>query len=125
MHRVLSMQKEHPMAHLLVVAPSPAFRNSLRFALEAEGYEVTAAASLRAMDPPASAFDCTVLDHHALDDFGADGRRMLATLAPVVFLANSAAHPLAASSFRTVTKPTLGPALSDAVRAAIAARRST
>lgn len=113
------------MAHLLVVAPSPTFRNSLRFALEAEGYDVTAAASLHQVDRGSSAFDCAVIDHHALDDAGSESGRILAQFEPVVFLANSAAHPLAASSFRTVTKPTLGPALSDAVRAAIAARRST
>lgn len=113
------------MTHLLVVAPSPIFRNSLRFALEAEGYEVTAAASLHEVDHPSSSFDCAVVDHHALDDAGADSRSMLAAVAPVVLLANSPAHPLAAMSFRTLTKPTLGPALSDAVRAAIATRRTT
>lgn len=112
------------MTHLLVVAPSSTFRNSLRFALEAEGYEVTAAASLRAVNPPSS-FACAVVDHHALDDAGDDSPRVLAALAPVVLLANSPAHPLAAMSFRTLTKPTLGPALSDAVRAAIAIRRTT
>lgn len=113
------------MTHLLVVAPSSTFRNSLRFALEAEGYDVTAAASLQATDRPASSFDCVVLDHHAIDGAASDDTRLLAASAPVVLLANSAAHPLAASSFRTLTKPTLGPALSDAVRAAIAARDAT
>ena len=113
------------MAHLLVVAPSPVLRNSLRFALEAEGYDVTAAASLQQVDYASSSFDCAVIDHHALDAAGSDSGRILAQFEPVVFLANSAAHPLAASSFRTVTKPTLGSALSDAVRAAIAARGAT
>lgn len=113
------------MVHLLVVAPSPTFRNSLRFALEAEGYDVTAAASMHEVDQPGSSFDCTVLDHHALDDAGAESRRILTEFEPVVFLANSPAHPMASLSFRTLTKPTLGPALSDAVRSAIAARSST
>lgn len=113
------------MAHLLVVAPNATFRNSLRFALEAEGYDVTTTASLATLASPASRFDCSIIDHHALDGTGADGRRMLAAAAPVVLLANSPAHPLAALSFRTLTKPTLGAALSDAVRAAIAARRAT
>lgn len=113
------------MTHLLVVAPSSTFRNSLRFALEAEGYDVTAAASLPAVDQPASLFDCLVLDHHAMDGASGDKGRLLAAFAPVVLLANSPAHPLATSSFRTLTKPTLGPALSDAVRAAVAARGGT
>lgn len=113
------------MTHLLVVAPNVTFRNSVRFALEAEGYDVTAMASLPPAEPSSSRFDCTIIDHHALDGTGLGGRRMLAALAPVVLLANSPAHPLAALSFRTLTKPTLGAALSDAVRAAIAARRAT
>ncbi|WP_423067763.1 DNA-binding response regulator [Devosia sp. CN2-171] len=113
------------MVHLLVVAPSSTFRNSLRFALEAEGYDVTAAASMHDVDQPSSSFACTVLDHHALDDAGSESRRILAEFEPVVFLANSPAHPMAALSFRTLTKPTLGPALSDAVRSAIATRTAT
>lgn len=86
---------------------------------------MTAAASMHDVDRSGSSFDCTVLDHHALDDTGSESHRILAEFEPVVFLANSPAHPLAALSFRTLTKPTLGPALSDAVRAAIAARGTT
>lgn len=86
---------------------------------------MTAAASMHEVDQPGSSFDCTVLDHHALDDAGAESRRILTEFEPVVFLANSPAHPMASLSFRTLTKPTLGPALSDAVRSAIAARSST
>lgn len=113
------------MTHVLVVAPGSAFRNSLRFALEAEGYEVTATATLQAAARPPSGFACSVIDHHALDDVGAESRTLLAEVAPVVLLANSPGHPLAAVSFRTITKPTLGPALSEAVRAAVAARGTT
>ena len=113
------------MTHLLVVAPSSTLRNSLRFALEAEGYDVTAAASLHVVDQPASTFDCVVLDHHAMDGAARADRTLLTAFAPVVLLANSLAHPLAGLSFRTLTKPTLGPALSDAVRAAINARGAT
>jgi DNA-binding response OmpR family regulator len=113
------------MTRLLVVAPNRSFRNSLRFALEAEGYDITAAATLRDVDQPASSFDCVVVDHHAIDGVARDDRRLLAAFPPLVLLANSLAHPLAGLSFRTLTKPTLGPALSDAVRAAIAARDAT
>ena len=119
------MRKEQQMAQLLVVAPNATFRNSLRFALEAEGYDVTAMASLAAGDTPSSPFDCSIIDHHALDRGGLEGPRILKAFAPVVLLANSPAHPLAALSFRTLTKPTLGASLSEAVRAAIAARRAT
>lgn len=125
MHWRPLVQKEHLMSHLLVVAPSSSFRNSLRFALEAEGYDVTASASLQAVDQSSSSFDCTVIDHHAIEGVDVDDRRLLVAFAPVVLLANSLAHPLAALSFQTLTKPTLGPALSEAVRAAIAARDTT
>lgn len=122
---VAAVQKEQWMTNLLVVAPSSTLRNSLRFALEAEGYEVTATASLPAVDLPTSSFDCVVVDHHAIDGTAAGDHSALAASAPMVLLANSPTHPLAVLSFRTLTKPTLGPALSEAVRAAVAARSHT
>ena len=125
MHCWPLVQKELPMSRLLVVAPSSSFRNSLRFALEAEGYDVTASASLPTVDQASSSFDCTVIDHHAIEGVGINDRSLLSAFAPVVLLANSLAHPLAALSFRTLAKPTLGPALSEAVRAAIASRGAT
>lgn len=109
------------MVDILVVAPSPTFRNSLRFALEAEGYGVTAVAWMDQVDQPASSFACTVLDHHGLRSNGPEDRRLLEQFEPIVLLANTPTHPMAAFSFRTLTKPTLGPALSDAVRSAITA----
>lgn len=113
------------MVKLLVVAPSLSFRNSLRFALEAEGYDVTAVASTQEVDQPASSFDCTVLDHHGLKGTVAESRGFLEGFEPVVLLANSPVHPMAPLSFRVLTKPSLGPALSEAVRSAISARAAT
>lgn len=78
------------------------------------------------LDPTLAAkreYDCVIVDHHATDrrqpDVVASEFRRLA---PVVLLANHTGHPLAGSSFRTVLKPLLGPALSHAVAEALAAQ---
>lgn len=110
------------MIRLLVIAPSPTFRNSLRFALEAEGYNVTAVAAIGDVDRSRRDFACTVLDHHGIGGDAEDARAFMRSFAPVVLLANTAAHLVAPLSFRTLTKPSLGPALSEAVRAAVASR---
>ncbi|MBN9316732.1 MAG: hypothetical protein J0I99_13405 [Devosia sp.] len=112
------------MVHLLVVAPSSSLRNSLRFALEAEGYTVTAVTSVDDLDEPAASFDCAVVDHHGLTSFTSESRRFLKEFEPVVLLANTPAHPMAGYTFRTLTKPFLGPALSEAVKRALATRAS-
>jgi CheY-like chemotaxis protein len=110
------------MTRLLVVTPAPEFANSLRFALEADGYEVTALAHSREADGLVADFDCTVLDHHGLDG-DKEAQHFVRRFAPVVLLANSAQHPMAPESFVTLTKPSLGPMLSQAVRLAIETRR--
>jgi len=112
------------MVHLLVVAPSSSLRNSLRFALEAEGYNVTAVPSVEDLDEPAASFDCAVVDHHGLKMVAPESRSFLQQFEPVVLLANTPAHPMANFTFQTLTKPFLGPALSDAVRRALASRAS-
>lgn len=106
------------MPHVLLVAPDSDLRRSLEFSLAAEGYEVTSRASIGAHEQP-SAFACTVVDHHAL---GPDPQRAAAffnIFTPVVLLANAQEHPLSPRAFRTVMKPLLGAALTDAVRDAL------
>lgn len=113
------------MVQLLIVAPGRSLRNSLRFSLEADGYEVTAVAAVRDLDNPAAAFACTILDHHGLEGSAADRRATMQHFAPVVLLANRADHPMAPLSFCVLTKPFPGQALSDAVRAALEPRAGT
>ncbi len=107
------------MTRLLIVAPSPAFRNSIRFALEAEGYVVTAAASTRDVAVRPADFACTVLDHHGLEGGPAEWRNFVDRFRPVVLLANDGTHAMTPFTFRTLTKPSLGAALADAVTAAV------
>ena len=112
------------MLTLLIVAPSAALTASLRFVLEAENYDVTAMTSLADAEKVDRHFDCTVLDHHVLGS-GEDAGSItfLQSHWPVVMLANDLLHPLAKWSFRTLAKPLLGAALSQAVRDAVSAQR--
>lgn len=112
------------MLTLLIVAPSAALTASLRFVLEAENYDVTTVTSLAEAAEADRHFDCTVLDHHVLgsgDD--TESISFLRTHGPVVMLANDLLHPLAKWSFRTLAKPLLGAALSQAVRDAVSTQR--
>jgi len=108
------------MIRLLVVAPAAVVSASLRFLLEAESYSVTTAASLAEAEAIPGRFACTVLDHRVLS--GGDGPAALAFVnshRPVVLLADDLSGALSAHSFRTLTKPLLGAALSAAVHDAI------
>ncbi len=113
------------MSHLLVIAPTAELRNSLRFALEAEGHDVTVHARLQDLSEPPDEFDCAILDHHALDANASEATDFLRAFGPVVLLANIDPHPLSHLSFITVTKPSLGPLLSRAVGQAIQSRSTT
>ena len=108
------------MSALLVVAPSSALVASLRFVFEAESHDVTAATSLAEASKIPGHFDCTVLDHHVLGQGGEEAIAFVKSHWPVVLLANNVLHPLANWSFRTLAKPLLGAALSQAVRDAVA-----
>ncbi len=108
------------MYRILVVAPDLDLRRSLQFALEAEGYAVTCRTSIGATEVPDD-FDCSVVDHHALGNDKASARTFLQAFQPVVLLAN-AEHALSTSAFRTVLKPHLGLALTNAIRDALETR---
>jgi DNA-binding response OmpR family regulator len=105
------------MYRILIVAPDLDLRRSLQFALEAEGYAVDWRASIGATEMPYD-FDCTVVDHHALGNDAAPARAFLQAFQPVILLAN-AQHELSASAYRTVLKPHLGLALTNAIRDAL------
>lgn len=108
---------------ILVVAPTDALRASVRFLLEEESYRVSTVASISEAATLTTAFACAVIDHHALrvtpaQELGA----FIGAHWPVVLLANGTAEELP-ESFRVVTKPLLGAALSQAVREAVALSR--
>jgi DNA-binding response OmpR family regulator len=112
------------MTRILLVAPDSDLRKSVEFALRAEGYEVTSFASIGANER-ASRYDCTVLDHHAIGLDPAVAARFCDVFAPVVLLANQPIHTLSPVAFRTVQKPLLGAALTDAIRDATGGRSAT
>lgn len=115
---------------IFVVDDDPAVRNSLKFALELEGYRVRlcadASALLGAADLPRS--QCLVID---LKLPGTDGLDLLDELrrrnitAPAVLITS---HPsrnvrerAARGGIPIIEKPLLGNALSDSIRHAVAA----
>lgn len=108
-----------PTTRILIIAPAGDLERSLRFALEAELYAVTWRASIGALVMP-DQYDCTIIDHHALGDDQAEARLFAEAFDPVILLANGP-HPLSANTFRTITKPHLGPAVTAAVRDALSA----
>lgn len=116
---VANLDCEEPMAHILIVAPSGELRRSLQFVLEAEGHQATSRDGFEDPHGLPAAADCTVLDHHAVAGHLQDAIDYAHRHAPVILLSNTPGHPLAEHCFRTVTKPFLGPFLSEALRQAI------
>lgn len=111
----------HNMGQVLVVAKDHELRSSLQFALEAEGHMVETVSRLDATLGAERRYDCVIVDHHATDRRPRETvTRLFRRLGPVVLLANASNHPLSPESFRTVLKPLLGPALSQAVAQAMA-----
>lgn len=104
---------------ILVVAPTDALRASLRFLLEEESYRVTTTASIDEASALQAVFACSVIDHQALKTRRpAEVDAFVTAHWPVVLLANGTPDELP-GSFRIVTKPLLGAALSHAVREAV------
>ena len=105
---------------ILVVASTDSLRASLRFLLEEENYRVTTAASIEDASTLTSRFACTVVDHHAFRQLpGAELAAFIHGHWPVVLLATGTPGVLLPISFRVVTMPLLGAALSHAVREAV------
>lgn len=114
-------QLSQQIDEILVVAPTDALRASLRFLLEEESYHVTTASSIEEAAALPGIFTCSVLDHHALRSRRAtEVDEFIQGHWPVVLLANGTPGVDLPISFRVVTKPLLGAALSHAVREAVA-----
>jgi CheY-like chemotaxis protein len=114
-------QLSEEIDQILVVAPTDALRASLRFLLEEESYRVTTASSIEEAAALPRGFACAVLDHHALRAKSAAAiEDFIHGNWPVVLLANGTPGVELPASFRVVTKPLLGAALSHAVREAVA-----
>lgn len=107
------------MFHVLIVAPDTDLRRSMRFALEVDGYVVSARAQPADVEISPEEVDCVILDHHLADRGLNEARGFCHRFQPVVLLANTASHPLAPTVFRTLLKPQLGPTLSAAVSDAV------
>lgn len=106
---------------LLVIAPDSDLRRSLTFALEAEGYAVTALADVDSAQLVGSThYDCTIVDQAALAGTEAAMRAFCAAAKPVVMLSNTPVGWLPADGVTVVEKPTLGESLSQAVQGALA-----
>ncbi len=112
------------MPNILLIAAESDLRRSVEFALRADGHQVNCFASIGAHVLP-HGFDCTVIDHHAVGKDLTQGMAFCRAFAPTILLANGASHPLSAHAFRTVFKPTLGPALIAAVHDAVTTRGTT
>ena len=104
------------MSHLLVVAPELDLRQSLHFALEAEGYRVRSSEHIDWVSLAGQTFDCAVLDQHAAERNAPETVDFCARFAPVILLANTVPHALSEHASRTVLKPLLGAALAAAIR---------
>jgi FixJ family two-component response regulator len=124
------MQGRVPLGFLLLVDDDPHLLSALRFAFEAEGYEVSTFSSgeelLAAAHPQANS--CIVIDERLpgmtgldtvarLRDAGVDAPAILVTTHPSVHVARRAA----AANIEIVEKPLLDGGLARSVSAALAA----
>lgn len=106
--------------HILVIAADSDLRRSLEFALEADGYIVTAWSKLYiTMLTSDLAFDCTVLDHGALTVPPGEVIEFCIRARPIVLLSNSEIFWLSEWIAGSVEKPTPGGALSAAIQSAM------
>lgn len=105
---------------LLIIAPDDDLRRSLAFALEAEGYAVTALAETGSGELVGDGhYACTIVDQAALAGTDSAIRAFFAAWRPVVLLSNAPLSWLTWDGVRVVEKPMLGESLSQAVRGAI------
>ncbi|MCR4269132.1 DNA-binding response regulator [Nitratireductor sp. ZSWI3] len=95
-------------ATILVVAPDSAFRLSLRFMLESEGYEVevlNGLTDLRLLRPKAH---CLIIDHEILERQRMPVAALLEEGGPVIVLADIPVDTPADPRLRMIEKPLLG-----------------
>jgi hypothetical protein len=112
--------------HLLIVTPQPDLLHSLAFALEANGYQVTAFEAL----PPRSctgapAFDCSIIDQKAFVGEPYETVAFCIKSLPIVLLADTPIGWIAEWAAAVVELPVAGDALIEAVDKAIHAETET
>jgi FixJ family two-component response regulator len=109
-----------PSATILVAAPDDAFRRSLVFALESDGFTVSAHAEATEAfaSPGARDAACAVIDDDAVADWTLISRQFDSFGRPVILLTEFRQIP-ALPSIRLLMKPFLGEPLVKAVRDAV------
>ncbi|WP_367718841.1 DNA-binding response regulator [Nitratireductor sp. GISD-1A_MAKvit] len=100
---------------ILVVAPDTAFRLSLRFMLEAEGFDVVVPNRFDDAWRLRGKADCTIVDHDTLTTAGVSVTRLVEEKGPVILLADTLEDMPRAEHLRTIQKPLLGSAVVNAV----------
>jgi DNA-binding response OmpR family regulator len=108
---------------ILVAAPGTELRQSIVFALEADGFSVDPHLSLSAAMASAGASDAALLvvDENALDQ--AKGYKALKELGrPVILLVDKMRVGTRLGNIKVLTKPLLGRLLTDTVQSVLAMR---
>ncbi|MDN2567573.1 DNA-binding response regulator [Aquibium sp. A9E412] len=108
-----------PDTTVVVVAPDEAFRRSLGFVLEAEGYRIRLFDHLPAAGVWVDGACCAVVDEKALEVDGVPLARLTEGGRPVVLLVDRIKNGPAAAGLSLVEKPLLGRTLVDAVSASL------
>ena len=103
---------------ILVAAPGAELRQSIAFALEADGFAVDAHASLAAAigAPGSSAALCFVVDENALNGHANGGLALQKIGLPVILLVDRLRAIPRLARIKTLTKPMLGQRLIEMVR---------
>ncbi len=102
---------------ILVVAPDTAFRLSLRFMLEAEGFDVVVPSSFEDARLLRRKANCMIVDHDTLAAAAIPVAHLSEEKGPVLLLADTLEEMPQAEHIRTIEKPLLGSAVVNAVRA--------
>lgn len=107
---------------ILIAAPDEAFRRSLVFALESDGFTVNAYAQAADAFASGQAHDaaCAVVDDDAVSDWRLASRQFHRFGRPVILLVGFLEPMPVIPKARFIMKPFLGEPLIDAVRAAVA-----
>jgi hypothetical protein len=98
---------------IIVVAPESAFRRSLEFALEVEGFSVESHALLSEAEQSPTTAICTVVDEGVLRSKAGPPRSLERITRPVILLANELSATVARKGLTVLTKPLRGNDLVD------------
>jgi hypothetical protein len=110
-------QKVQQGITILIIAPAMADRTSLRFMLEAEGYDTFALKDLAALSKSQSEFDCVVVDEKALGRSPEALEPLQHLGRPIVVLVDPGKRIVYPPHIFRVEKPMLGSAVLQAVGA--------